>query len=60
LIALMIDVRRSAAPDKDVRKTIFHPQPTQDARGRPDGSETVLAEHIRSATRWRRAGRWVM
>src|SRR5215212_8860091 len=30
------------------QKDHFHPQPTQDARGRPDGSETVLAEHVRS------------
>src|SRR4051794_41573785 len=30
------------------QKDHFHLQPTQDARGRPDGSETVLAEHVRS------------
>src|SRR4051794_24236614 len=30
------------------QKDHFHPQPTQDAQGRPDGSETVLAEHVRS------------
>ena len=46
LIALMIDVRRSAAPDIAFRKTISIPNPLGTPAA-PDGSRTVLAEHVR-------------
>ena len=46
LIALMIDVRRSAAPDIAFRKTISIPNPLGTPTA-PDGSRTVLAEHVR-------------
>jgi hypothetical protein len=42
LIALMIDVRRSAAPDKDVRKTISIPNPPKTPKGAPTDRRRCL------------------
>ena len=42
LIALMIDVRRSAAPDKDVRKTISIPNPPRTPEGAPTDRRRCL------------------
>ena len=42
LIALMIDVRRSAAPDKDVRKTISIPNPPKTPEGAPTDRRRCL------------------
>src|SRR3954464_16037769 len=42
LIAIMIDVRRSAAPDKDVRKTISAPTPPKPPEGAPTDRRRCL------------------